>query len=306
MMRCPKRSFSKQRGARPETACDAVQGRDLECLVRSKRGQEAWKSHRQHGLARAGLAREQQVVPPRSRDLEGPLRGYLASDFFQDRPFPILSPIRRTSGAGELASAAEEGQNGLEVGGSECGHVGYSGDFSYVIARHDQGVEIGLGTTTEGHRENAPYGTNRSVQPELADERRTLELPFRNRARPGEHPDQERKVERRAGLGNISGREVHGDPQARNPESEIRGRSSNALDGLAGGRRREPAGPDAGRAAPNRDLDADSDRFYTDERESMDDVKHTSSCTSGFNVTSNEDRSRPQGTGARSRSRCWS
>jgi hypothetical protein len=246
------------------------------------------------------------VVPASRRDFERAFRGDLTSDLIEVRQISIAGRRGRAAGENEVTRSVEKSQDRGDGRGSKHAHFRYSSYFRHIIARHDQRLEIGLGATSKGHRENAPHGANRSVQPELADECSTSQLPRWYRACSGQDANQERKIEGRTCLGNISWREVYRNTQAGNPHPEIRGRGSDALHCLTGRRRRQPAGPDARGTASNRDFDADSNRFYTDERERVDDVKHTSSCSSGFNVTSNEDRFQSRGTGARTLSPCWS
>jgi hypothetical protein len=246
------------------------------------------------------------VVPASRRDFERAFRGDLTSDLIKVRQLSIAGRRGRAAGGNEVTRSVEESQDRGDGRGSKHAHVRYSSHFRHIFARYDQRLEIGLGATSKGHRENASHGANRSVQPELADECCTSQSPGLYRACSGQDANQERKIEGRTCLGDISRREVYRDSQAGNPQPEIRGCSSDALHCLTGRRWRQPAGPNARRTASNRDFDADSNRFYTDERERVDDVKHTSSCSPGFNVTSNGDRFQSLGTGARSRSPCWS
>ncbi len=77
-MRRPERPLPP--GARAELAGEAQRGRAFQRRLLVQRGQQGRQALREHGLARARRADQQQAVPARRGDLQRALGGSLALD----------------------------------------------------------------------------------------------------------------------------------------------------------------------------------------------------------------------------------
>jgi hypothetical protein len=92
------------------------------------------------------------VVSASRRDFERALRSDLASDFIQVRQLPVAGPSGRATGENEVTRSVEKRQDRGDVQGPKHIHVRYSSHFRNIVAWYDQRLEIGLSTTSKGHR----------------------------------------------------------------------------------------------------------------------------------------------------------
>ena len=210
-----------------------------------------------------GGAREQEVVRARCGDLERAPRTLLAAHVLEVGRRRQLERARRQDGVGlEIAAQVRDG-----VGEVPEGDRLDAGERR--LRRGLGGTEDALETHAPrplGDREHAADAAQPSVERELADRGVTVELVVRHLARRGQDRERDREVVAGALLAKPRGREVDGDPAAR--ELELR-RDDPALDALPRLRARAVGKADdheCGRAAVDVSFHLDASRLETDER----------------------------------------
>ena len=92
-----------------------------------------------------------------------------------------------------------------------------------------------------GNRQHAARGLDAAIERQLAKQQHAGDVSPRDVSGGGEHAERDRKIERRPGLSDVSGREVHRDAMRRKLEPGIPDGTAHAV----------AAFPDAGVRKPN-------------------------------------------------------
>jgi hypothetical protein len=258
----------QQPAAGAERAGNGVDGRDLERLVEAERRQDAGQAPRQHGLAGARRADEQQVMAAGRGDLErAPGRG-LAADVGEVEP--VVSG-RRGGRGGARPRLGGLLQAGHRVGERADGH-----DVQRIDDRRLAGVRLGqqhgghaLAAQPDGHREHAARRQDLAVERQLADHRDPRPPGPRRHARRGEDAERDRQVERRAGLAHVGRRQVDRDAMAGELEAGVADRGADPVAALAHGRVGQPDHGEHRQAERDVDLDRDGERLDAAERRTL-------------------------------------
>ena len=208
-----------------------MQHRGLERVVRVERRQQSRKTLRQHALAGARRADEEQAVRACSRDLERALCAGLATHVGQ---------VRRCDRELGQPGAGRELERRAAI---ECvphlrerrraGHAGARRDARLfgIGERHDElpACARGMGRC----REQAAHGPQFPGQRQFAVELRALEPGGLQLARGGEDSKRDREVVATAFLGQVRRREVDRQPAGRKLELALGKRRAHAIPALS-------------------------------------------------------------------------
>ena len=213
VMRRPERRHGHERPAGWQQACDRVDSRHLERLVRRQARQDARKTLGQHGLADSRWSRKQEVVATRCGELERTLRALLPAHV-REIPTRRLGPApvrrldrRRIPLTAEVRDGLGEVPNGDRLDSRQGGLGGTFGGADQLLEP--------AGPRALSRREHAADRPQAPVQPELADGRVLHDPLRRHLPRGGKDRERDRQVEARTLLSQLRGGEVDGDPPSR-------------------------------------------------------------------------------------------
>ena len=237
VVRRAKGPLGQEADARRQGAGYGMNRRALERLVERERRQDARQPPRQHRLAGAGRAAEQQVVSAGRGDLERPAGEELAADV---REITVTDPGARRRARGD--SRRDPGCRRIvqRVDGiGKCAHqaqvqAGNDGRFGRVLGRHQQALQPEP-PGRDGDRQHAPDAIDPAIERQLADDERVVDRRPCQGARGHEQAERDRQVERRPGLADVGGRQVHGDAMLREVEAAIADGGPDAVAALAHG-----------------------------------------------------------------------
>ena len=182
----------------------------LERLAAGHLGQDRGDPTREHGLARAGWAGEQDIVPAGDGDLERRAGEALAAHLGHvDLAGARRRWFRRRRGA-HRALAAQRRDDLGEVGDGVDGDAVDDGGLGCARGRQDDAPQAGR-AGAHGRGEHAAHRADGSVEAELADHEQARERGVGDHALGGQHGEGDRQVEAAAGLAQVGGREVDGD-----------------------------------------------------------------------------------------------
>ena len=208
---------------------DGVNGGGFEGLGLAHGRQNAGQARGEHGLARAGRTREQQVVPPGRGDFKGPARLGLARDLRQVRHPPGLGR-RLRRGPRQLRLPGHPCRDLAQGLGAEKPALAQEGHLAAVARGQHQGA-AGL-ARPDGCRQRAAHRSQRTAQGQLAQELRVFEPVRRHLAGAGENAEGDGQVEASALLGQLGRREGHGDHLRRRLEARIHERCADPVPGF--------------------------------------------------------------------------
>ena len=175
------------------------------------RRQQPGQSGRQHGLPGPRRADQQQVVAPRSGDLQRPLGGLLPLDVAQVQRRLLLGRVGAADlGARDLLPPHEmvhQRQQRLRRDDVQPG-TGPGGFLSLCMGA-DQAQPEPVGV--DGSRQGADDRADRSVQTQLPHRQQAIEAVRRQHLHFDQQPEHDRQVEVRAFLGQIRRGEVDAD-----------------------------------------------------------------------------------------------
>jgi hypothetical protein len=248
---------------------------DLERLLVAERRQQRRQALREHRLAGAGRAAEQEVVGTGGCDLQRPDGVVLAAHLSQVGQRRGRPAGRRPGrGRGSIGRAAMQDANG--GGQAFRDRDGEAVDERCLLGARAGEDERAQPEALRGVRdgEGAARAAYAAVEGELAEQAVAAqplrwELPGR-----GEDRAREREVEPRPRLGDVRGREVDGDPPRRELEARIEDRRPDALARLAYGGVREADDRERGQAGADVDLDRDVAGIEPVDRERVSSREH--------------------------------
>jgi hypothetical protein len=260
---------AQQRHAGAEGPGDGVHRGDLHGLAEGERRQQRRQRPRQHRLAAAGRAHQQDVVPAGRGDLEGALGVRLAAHVEQ------VEHLERVAG-GEVDHPRAVDERQLRPPAQELAHPAQRLGAAHLDALHDGG----LGAVLERHDrpphaavagrqylgEYSPHRAHAAGEGELAEHDPGVEALGGAVAGGGEGGDGDGEVEAGARLLHVGGREVdRHPPQGKEVPGLLDGRA-DAGARLAHGDLREADEVEGGQSAGDVDLDLDGVRVEADER----------------------------------------
>ena len=184
----------------------------LERLLLGHRRQDARHALREHALAGAGRADEDDVVTAGRRDLEGAFGRGLTLDLGEIRDArPVRLREDRAVPVGEREQFARERPNGVRerVHGVDP-HVRQHGrGFPGVFGGHDERADARSLFREERGWQHALHRADAAVQCEFAQDHGAFERSLRERSGGRGQRERDRQVERRPFLADVGGREVH-------------------------------------------------------------------------------------------------
>jgi hypothetical protein len=249
----------------------------LERLVVGHRRQQPGQPLREHRLAAARRAGQQQPVAAGRGDLQGPARARLAADVGEvgtgRKPRAVFGPpggpdridARERPARGDRrpdlaqrrgrARPLERGRRGF--GGARC--------------REHQSPARCLAPDREREHQRAAHRPQRPGQRQLAHQFVAVEHVRRRAGRRREDADRNRQVEAPGPLGQIGRREVHGDPARREVEAAVQQRGADPLAALADLGVGQPHDVERRQPVGQVDLDRDRRRIDADQAAAVDD-----------------------------------
>ena len=202
----------QQRLAGGQPARRAVDARRLDRLLGRQHRQNRWHALGQHGLAGAGRADHQQIVPAGGGDRDGPLGHLLAADVGE--VFVVVRELlkqfvesRRRRLDVELAG--EEGDRLREAVDGDHVDVFDDGGLGGVRGGNDDAAQLAMLSSVASptlrrrghrHRERAFHRPRAAVERELADDRVLVEQLALELSAAGENADGDRQIERPGAL----------------------------------------------------------------------------------------------------------
>ena len=264
VMRRAERRNLDQRMARVEQPRHGVDPRHLESLAFDQRRQDAGEPSREHRLAGARWAREQQIVSTGGRELERPPSTLLAAHVGEVGWRGSCNAVRAALNRLWLELTAQTG-DGLGEMEDRYRLDACERRLARRRRRAEDPREPG-GARPLRHREYAAHRAQTPVERELADGGVTLELLDRYLTRCREQRKRDRQIEPGALLAQPGGREVDCDPPFR---PFAAGRTDPAADTVLGFLARAVRQADdreGGDAAMHLRLHLDAARLETDER----------------------------------------
>lgn len=199
-------------------AADRVDGGGLLRLLLAQGGQNAGQTARQHALAGAGRAYEQQVVAAGGGDLQRPLGLGLADHILQIRH--IGQGIR---GLGirqrQLILTSQPGGDGQQLmGGAHLGILD-EGGLRAVLPRHQQGApRVAAG---EHGRQHSEHGPDLAGQGQFPQKFMIEQVFCRYLLGSGENADGDGQIEAATLLGQIGGGQIDRDVFGRELEVAV-------------------------------------------------------------------------------------
>ena len=226
---------AEQSRARRQQAGDRVDRRHLERFVERQRRQNARQPARQHRLARAGRADEQQVVAAGRGDLERPPRQRLPAHVGQ---VDVAVRARRHVAAGSAAGPARRalGCSARTASASDAhgqhAQAGDDGGFR-CVARGSSSARVPSRRGRDGDRQHAARRAG-SCRRATARRARSTSRMSRRATTPVRREDAERdrQIERRARLAHVGRRQIHRDAmrrETRSPNCGWRARTRSRL-----------------------------------------------------------------------------
>ena len=253
---------------------DAVDARHLDRLGPRQRRQDRGQAPREHRLAHAGWAREQEVVGAGRRDGQGLDDVGVAADVGEvevagGRRDDALAGIGRRRA---LAAAQDLGHLG-QAGGADDVEPLDEARLQHPLARDHEPRQARVRRSL-GDGEGAAAGADLASQAQLAEDGVALERVGGQVAADGEDRARDGEVEARAGLAHRRGREVHRDALERELEARVEDRRPHALARLAHRPVAEAHDREVGQARADVDLDGDPPRLEAVDRERGDAGEH--------------------------------
>ena len=193
-----------------QKAGDGMDHRDIEQFLRPEGRQKARQAFSEHGLAGAGRADHQQVMPARRRDFERPLGRFLTLHIAQIRPGAAIDQLagRRAPEHLDALEVIDELDQGARGENGEI--AARPGRFRPARFRADQAETGFIGRHRS--RQHARRGRDGSVQAELAEREMFGGAVRRDDIHRGEQADGDRQVEMRALLGPVGRGEIDDQP----------------------------------------------------------------------------------------------
>ena len=246
-------------------AGDRVDPRHLERGGRVERRQDPGQPAREHRLPRTGRAAEEDVVPARRCQLERAPGAFLPADVGEVGRGRAPIPVRDERRLGlELQLAAQVPDRLGEVPDRDRGDACESS-----LSRRVGRTEETLGAEPPrslGDREHAADPAQPPVQRELADGSGALEGAARELLRRRQQRQRDRKVETRALLAQLRGREVDRDPAGREAQLGGGDPAADSFPRLLAGAVGEADDREAGDAVAYVGLHVDATGLEADER----------------------------------------
>ena len=259
VMRRAKRAFTDKPGAAWQQAGHRVHGGDFERFVERERRKNPRHPSRHHRLAGTRRSNQQQVMPARTGNLDGPSRQELTVD---------VGKVQRMA---------------LEKGGRHCdrcrhGVVQRADGFDQGPDRED--VEpannrrlAGIGARQKNAGESltpcrgrdgqhAPRGLDGAVERDLANDDDVGDGAALDDALGGQDAKRNGQVERRSGLSHVGRCQVDGDAMWGEFEPRVANRAAHAVAAFAHARVGEADHRES--RQPERDVDFDVDRTGVD------------------------------------------
>ena len=238
-----------------------------ENLGRIERRQQAGQARRQHRLAGARRADEQQVVTAGRGDLERPLGGLLALDLGKLGIVGRLLAQLRHRRAQHLAAVAVVDQGEQARGRQDLDVAAEPGGLAAARRRADQAEAVARGR--ERCRQDAAHRADRAIERQLAQRQIAPRRIRRDRTDRDQHRERDRQVEVAALLEQVGRRQVDGDPPGRQADAQSTERAAHALAQFAD--RLVGQADDRERGQAGADLHLDVDRLDVDagERDGM-------------------------------------
>ena len=199
--------------ARFQHAGHAVNLGGLDRFVESERGQDGGNAFGQHGFARAGRPDHQDVVTAGRGHLNGAFGVELAFDVAKiHRVLAGLRQHRRRVDVHgrELARFVDQVQGFRQRAQSVNLHVLHHGGFRGIFERQHQLAQTFL-PRHGGDGERAFDGPQAAIERQLAKKERAFQVVLQQRARGAQNPQRDGKIESRAFLLHVGGRQIHSD-----------------------------------------------------------------------------------------------
>ena len=234
------------------------------------RRQDARQALREHGLAGAGRAGQQEAVPARRRDLERAPRLRLPLHVREVRP-PGAARARDAFDASQAFLPREMRAHRGERWGGMDDRARNEGRLARRRFRQHEGAAVAV--RGERHGERAADRAKLSGKGQLSRELEPLEGPGRNLPRGRENAQREGEVEAAAFLRQVRGREVRDDAALRKLEAGGGERCADAVAGFLHFRLRQAHDVEAGQPAAHVDLDPHEGRLHARETAGENDGK---------------------------------
>src|SRR5690606_10741170 len=207
----------------------------------------------EQGLAGAGGAGEQQVVPPGGGHLQG-AAGLVLADHVRHVEVMLHRAVRHPARLDvEGRRPPQVGAHLQQVAGGEDGGVVGEGRL-VPVAVGDHQLAAGA-TAGDGGGQQAVHRPQFAVEGELGDELVVAEVLRRQLSRGGENAEGDGQVVAAALLGNIGGGEVDGDAPGREVEVGVEQGAAHPLPALLHRRLRHAYDAQARQAVGQVDLD---------------------------------------------------
>ena len=230
---------ARRAGRRPAGSVPATEwiALDLERLVERQRRQDPRQPPRQHRLARAGRADEQQVMSAGRGDLERAARPAPAPDVREvGMPAPVARPAGDVRGLRDARWSRLVQHTDASRKRVDGQHVAGRTNDGWLPARSAAGKQDAaraIAPRGDRNRQHAARGLDRAVERQLADQHEIVHLPAaRRRPLAARTPSAIGQVERRAGLSHVGRRQVDGDAFGGN-SNRVADRRPHAVAALA-------------------------------------------------------------------------
>ena len=261
-MRSPKGWGCQQTGTRGQEPRDRMNGGRLERFVKGERRQDAGQAPGQHALARTGRADEQQVVAAGGGNFDRASGERLAAHVCQVGGGIACRRGRWRGGRRARLTPGQDRRGFLERGDRDHLEPGDDCRFARVGPGQDDAPHA-IATGSGRDREGAPDRPDRTVERQLAEHHRVVDLARRDHPDSREHPDRDREIEGRSDLPDVGRGEVHRHAALRELEAGVPDGALHAVAALAYAGVRQPHHGDRGQPSV-RDVDLDTHRVRVD------------------------------------------
>jgi hypothetical protein len=165
-------------------------------------------------------------------------------------------------------------------------HAETRDDGGFAGVRRGQQNAVGPGAPSRsGDRQHATSGVNRAVQRQLAEQHELRHVTPFDDAGGGEDAERDRQVEGAAGLADVRGRQIDGDPVRRKLEAGITDGTPHAIPALAHAGVRQADHREHRQAERNVDFDVHRARLDAEDRRAPQTGEHA---LAPANIVSND------------------